>query len=71
MLKPSILLGSRYCLGDIVWSRCLISWWHSGVLYYGEFIHVSGELSARLLIITLAVTLYVAYSPESCGRRGH
>lgn len=28
----------------------------SGRLYYGEFVHVTGEFSARLLILTLAVT---------------
>ena len=26
------------------------------MLYYGEFIHITGELSARLLIVTMAVT---------------
>lgn len=26
------------------------------VLYYGEFLHVTGEFSARLLILTLAIT---------------
>jgi len=28
----------------------------SGNLYYGEFIHVTGEFSARLLILTMALT---------------
>jgi sulfoxide reductase heme-binding subunit YedZ len=28
----------------------------TGGLYYGEFIHATGEFSARLLIVTLAVT---------------
>lgn len=28
----------------------------SGGLYYGEFIHATGEFSARLLMVTLAVT---------------
>lgn len=28
----------------------------TGTLFYGEFIHITGEFSARLLILTLAVT---------------
>ena len=28
----------------------------SGTIFYGEFIHITGEFSARLLILTLAVT---------------
>ena len=58
MLKLSILLGSRYFVWAILFGPVFwISWRYlSGALYYGEFIHVTGELSARLLIITLAVT---------------
>ena len=58
MLKLSILLGSRYFVWAILFGPVFsISWRYlSGALYYGEYIHVTGELSARLLIITLAVT---------------
>ena len=58
MLKLSILFGSRYfswaiLFGPVFW----ISWQYlSGALYYGEFIHVTGEVSVRLVIITLTVT---------------
>jgi sulfoxide reductase heme-binding subunit YedZ len=51
-------LNSRYFLWVIlalpfVW---LVNAYRMGDLFYGEVIHVSGELSARLLIFTLAVT---------------
>jgi sulfoxide reductase heme-binding subunit YedZ len=51
-------LNSRYFLWIIlalpfVW---LVNAYRMGDLFYGEVIHVSGELSARLLILTLAVT---------------
>jgi sulfoxide reductase heme-binding subunit YedZ len=41
LAAPWAVMTVRYLIGD---------------LYYGEFIHASGEFSARLLIITLAVT---------------
>jgi sulfoxide reductase heme-binding subunit YedZ len=49
---------SRYVLWMLlalpfVW---LVSAYRTGEIFYGELIHVSGELSARLLILTLAVT---------------
>ena len=37
----------------------------TGGLYYGEFIHATGEFSARLLIITLAVTPLRLLFPRS------
>jgi len=37
----------------------------TGGLYYGEFIHATGEFSARLLIITLAVTPLRLMFPRS------
>lgn len=49
---------SRYFL----WAILSIPWvlmtaqYLSGGLYYGEYIHITGEFSARLLILTLAVT---------------
>lgn len=58
MLNLSTVLSSRIFVwavlfGPVVW----LSWRYlTGALFYGEFIHVTGELSARLLIVTLAVT---------------
>ncbi len=52
------VLSSRYFL----WVILLIPWvmmtmrYMTGGLFYGEFIHISGEFSARLLILALAVT---------------
>ena len=51
-------LNSRYFLWILlalpfVW---LVSAYRAGDLFYGEVIHVSGEFSARLLILTLAIT---------------
>jgi len=57
-MNLSTVLSSRYFLwallfGPVFW----LSWRYvSGALFYGEFIHLTGELSARLLIITLAAT---------------
>jgi len=34
----------------------LVNAYRTGDMFYGEVVHVSGELSARLLILTLAVT---------------
>lgn len=49
---------SRYVLWVLlslpfVW---LVNAYRTGDMFYGEVVHVSGELSARLLILTLAVT---------------
>ena len=52
------LLNSRYftwLLLSLPFLALLYAWW-SGALFYGELIHVSGELSGRLLIITMAIT---------------
>ena len=58
MLNLSNVLGSRIFVWIILFAPVVwLSWQYvSGVLFYGEFIHVTGELSARLLIITLAVS---------------
>jgi sulfoxide reductase heme-binding subunit YedZ len=34
----------------------MLNAWRTGDLIYGEMIHVSGELSARLLLVTMAIT---------------
>ena len=58
MNNPVRNFNSRY----ILWSALAVPWilmtvrYMTGDLYYGEFIHATGEFSARLLIITLAVT---------------
>ncbi|MDA0678993.1 MAG: ferric reductase-like transmembrane domain-containing protein [Proteobacteria bacterium] len=52
------ILNSRFLLWLIL--ACPIFWlanaWRASDLFYGEMLHVSGELSARLLIVTLAIT---------------
>jgi sulfoxide reductase heme-binding subunit YedZ len=44
-------------------------WWLQGywreTLFYGEFVHASGVLSARLLIVTLALTPLARLFPRS------
>ena len=52
------IANSRYVLWAVlalpfVW---IANGYQAGDLFYGEVIHVSGEFSARLLILTLAVT---------------
>lgn len=58
MLNLSNVLGSRYFLWVILFAPVVWLIWRytSGALFYGEFIHLTGELSARLLIVTLSVT---------------
>jgi sulfoxide reductase heme-binding subunit YedZ len=52
------ILNSRYLLWLIL--ACPLTWfangWRAEGLLYGEMIHVSGDLSARLLILTMAIT---------------
>lgn len=52
------ILNSRYLLWLVL--ACPFAWltnaWRAEDLLYGEMIHASGELSARLLIITMAIT---------------
>ena len=52
------ILNSRYFLWAVLALPCgwLIIALRAGDLYYGEIIHVSGELSARLLLLSLAIT---------------
>ncbi len=54
----SMVLSSRafvwaVLFGPVVW---LSARYATGGLFYGEFIHLTGELSARCLIVTLAAT---------------
>ena len=52
------ILNSRHFLWAVLALPCgwLIIALRAGDLYYGEIIHVSGELSARLLLLSLAIT---------------
>ena len=58
MNKASRIISSPYFL----WFLLAIPWvimsvrYLNGNIYYGEFIHETGEYSARLLIVTLALT---------------
>jgi len=58
MSNSARLFNTRYAL----WLMLAAPWvlmtvrYLTGSLYYGEFIHATGEFSARLLIVTLAVT---------------
>jgi len=61
------ILNSRYFL----WAALALpfGWLGSGLrdgdLFYGEFIHVSGEFSARLLLLSLAITPLRLFFSES------
>ena len=52
------ILNSRY----LVWFMLalpfgyIINAWRAGHLFYGEMLHLSGEWSARLVIVTMAIT---------------
>jgi sulfoxide reductase heme-binding subunit YedZ len=52
------ILNSRFLLWLVL--ACPFGWlanaWRAEDLIYGEMIHASGELSARLLIVTMAIT---------------
>ncbi len=67
MNNPARNFNARF----ILWSVLAAPWilmtvrYMIGSLYYGEFIHATGEFSARLLIITLAVTPLRLMFPKS------
>lgn len=52
------LMSSRYFVWLILFAPVFYLCWQyvTEALFYGEFIHITGELSARLLIVTLAAT---------------
>jgi sulfoxide reductase heme-binding subunit YedZ len=58
MSNPAKKFNLRFVLWLLLASPCVIMIvrYMTGDLYYGEFIHVTGEFSARLLMITLAAT---------------
>ena len=51
-------LASRYFVWVVLFGPLLVLCWQymTEVLFYGEFIHITGDWSARLLILTLLVT---------------
>ncbi len=58
MSNPARYFNTRYTLWLLLaapWAVMTVRY-VTGGLYYGEFIHATGEFSARLLIVTLAVT---------------
>lgn len=50
--------GSKIVVWAVLFIPLLVWCWQytAGDLFYGEFIHITGDWSARLLILTLAVT---------------
>ncbi len=61
------LLNSRYFLWAVLALPCawLLNSLRAGDLFYGEIIHATGELSARLLLLTLAITPLRLFFSES------
>jgi len=67
MNNPARNFNTRYTLWLVLAAPWVIMTvrYMTGGLYYGEFIHATGEFSARLLIITLAVTPLRLMFPRS------
>ena len=67
MSNPARNFNMRYALWAVLAAPWVIITFRymTGGLYYGEFIHATGEFSARLLIITLAVTPLRLMFPRS------
>jgi len=67
MSNPTRKFNTRYTLWLVLAAPWVIMTirYVTGGLYYGEFIHATGEFSARLLIITLAVTPLRLMFPRS------
>jgi sulfoxide reductase heme-binding subunit YedZ len=61
------ILNSRYLLWAVLALPCvgLINAFRAGDLFYGEILHASGELSARLLLLSLAITPIRLFFTES------
>ena len=58
MLPWRELLNSKYALWIVLALPMvlMVVAWQSGDLIYGEMLHVTGELSARLVMLTMAIT---------------
>jgi sulfoxide reductase heme-binding subunit YedZ len=67
MVNPARNINTRYALWLVLAAPWLIVSvrYMTGGLYYGEFIHATGEFSARLLMVTLAVTPLRRMFPKS------
>ena len=67
MSNPTRKFNTRYSLWLVLAAPWVIMTvrYMTGGLYYGEFIHATGEFSARLLIVTLAVTPLRLMFPRS------
>ena len=61
------LLNSRYFLWAVLTLPCawLLNALRADDLFYGEIIHASGELAARLLLLSLAITPLRLFFSES------
>ena len=65
--QVSRLINSRY----FVWVLLALpmAWmfhaWRTGGLFYGEMVHVTGEFSARLLMLTMAITPFRLMLPDA------
>ena len=61
------ILNSKYLVWLILSAPffMLIYGWRTGAMFYGELVHASGELSARLLIITMAITPFRLMFPKA------
>jgi sulfoxide reductase heme-binding subunit YedZ len=61
------LLNSRYLLWAVLVLPFLglVNGLRAGDLFYGEVLHASGEFSARLLLLSLAITPLRLYFPDS------
>ena len=59
-------LASRYGVWAVLYVPLAIFCWQyvTETLFYGEFIHITGDWSARLLILTLSVTLLRKLMPK-------
>lgn len=57
---------SRFVVWAVLFAPLIVRCWQysTGVLYYGEFIHFTGDWSARLLILTLLVTPLRRLAPQ-------
>ena len=67
MSNPTRKFNTRYTLWLVLAAPWVIMTirYVTGGLYYGEFIHATGEFSARLLIVTLALTPLRLMFPRS------
>lgn len=68
MMNPFFrLINSRYFVWIVL--ALPLAWmlnaWRTGDLFYGEIIHVTGEFSARLMMLTMAITPFRLMLPNA------